>query len=462
MGHIQMSKQHLCRFWTALDSRRATYAFLGFGLLLRVAALGMAGSGALGNEAPGYYRTALQLLHQEEFSPYWPPGLPYYLYVVQRVLGESILVARASILPFYILFSVFLYRLARLITSRTAANLAVLVFAVYPPYIRYAFNPSTEYPAAAFLLGGLYFTIRAIRARSVGLTAAMGLCLGALTLIRPSCALFVLVVPVYFLLNAKQVRMAFVPVAVCSLLIAAWLVKAHSLTGRWVLINEANSENLFFGNNPYTPLFRTWPEGQAEIGFPAEFRELLQRIRNEPEEVRAHLYRRIALRHILSRPDLFIFRTLNRMRAYFGFPVHHGEPLGRYLGWIKPRWLLPLGLTALDVAFYWPIMALAIFCTFHHKFRLISGDPVVAILGAALVYALPYWVTFSQPRFNFPVVPLLAVLAVKFLDQWIQGPREQGFNLLSAPGRRRAALLGTLSLFAYIQLEWIAVFYFKV
>jgi 4-amino-4-deoxy-L-arabinose transferase-like glycosyltransferase len=388
--------------------------------------------------------------------------LPYYLYVFQRVFGESILVARASILPFYILFSVFLYRLARLITSRKAANVAVLVFAIYPPYIRYAFNPSTEYPAAAFLLGGLYFAIRAIRARSVGLAVVVGLCLGALSLIRPSSVLFVLVVPIYFLLNIKQVRMAFVPVAVCSLLIAVWLVKAHSLTGRWVLINEANSENLFFGNNPYTPLFRTWPEGQAEIGFPAEFRELLRRIRNEPAEVRGHLYRQIALHHIFSRPDLFFLRTLNRMRAYFGFPVHHGEPLWRYLGWIKPRWLLPLGLTALDVAFYWPIMALAIVCAFHHKFGLIRGDPVVAILGAALVYAMPYWVTFSQPRFNFPVVPLLAILAVKFLDQWAQGPREQAFGLLPTPWKRKAALLGALSLFAYIQLEWIAVFYLRV
>ena len=93
---------------------------------------------------------------------------------------------------------------------------------------------------------------------------------------------------------------------------------------------------------------------------------------------------------------------------------------------------------------------------------MISGDPVVAILGAALVYALPYWVTFSQPRFNFPVVPLLAILAVKFLDEWTQAPRSQVFEPPAAPGKRRALLVGALSLFAYIQLEWIVVFYFKV
>ena len=99
-----MLKEELRRFWTALDSRRATYTFLGFGLLLRLAALSMAGGGALENEAPGYYGTALQILHQEEFSPYWPPGVHYYLFVVLRVFGESLLVARASILLFYILF----------------------------------------------------------------------------------------------------------------------------------------------------------------------------------------------------------------------------------------------------------------------------------------------------------------------------------------------------------------------
>lgn len=457
-----MLRKCLVGFWAALELRRTLYPILCFGLVLRVAALALVGSAPLGNETPGYYRTALAILHNEEFPLYWPPGVPYYLYGVQWLLGESMLVARAAILPVYLVFSLFLYRLARTITTRRAANLLVLVFALYAPYVRYAFNPSTEYPAAALLAGLVYFAIRAVATRRPVHAIAAGVCIGALTLVRPSSALFLLVVPAYCVLVTKRARMAWIPLLLGSLAVSLWLVKAHHMSGRWVFVNESNAENLFFGNNPYTPLYRTWPEGQAEIGFPAGFRALLDRIRNEPDEIRGRSYLRVAVDHIISRPDLFLLRSVNRMRAYFGFPVHHGEPLKRISLLARHPWLVPLGLTVLDLMFYWPLMVLAILGIFSFLRRPTLDDPIVAIGGAVLLYAIPYWVSFSQPRFNFPVVPLLGVLAVKFLDVWTRRRASPIPGPVWASGKHRAAALATLIVFAYIQLEWIAVFYFKL
>ena len=454
--------ERLTTWWAALESRRAVYLFLGLGLLLRVAALAAVGSAALGNEAPGYYRMALAILHDEDVSLYWPPGVPYYLYACQRLLGEGIVVARASIIPLYVVFSIFLYRLARIIVSRRAASLLVLIFAVYPPYVRYAFNPSTEYPAAALLAGMLYFAIRAARTGKALFAIASGACGGALTLVRPSCVLFLLAVPMYCYLLTKRVRLAVIPFLVGSIVVSIWLVKAHSLGGRWVFINESNAENLFFGNNPYTPLYRTWPEGQAEIGFPPGFRKQLDLIRNEPEEIRGRSYMQIALGHITSRPDLFLLRSVNRMRAYFGFPVHHGEPLKRFSILARPPWLVPFALTVLDLMFYWPLMVLAILCVFSCLRAPVLDSPIAAIVAAAALYPLPYWISFSQPRFNFPVIPLLAVLAVKFLDFWAARSASQSAGSMLESGSRRVGAFATLILFAYIQLEWIAVFYFKV
>jgi len=155
-----------------IDSRRAIYAIVTFGLLLRVAALariggvtslGIVGGKEIYYENPAYDEMALQLLHHQTFQPYWPPGVPYYLLFWHRIFGEGMLAARASILLVYVGFSFALYALTKEISNRRAGNIAVLVFALYPSYIRFAFDPSTEFPAAACLIAIAFLTMIATR-----------------------------------------------------------------------------------------------------------------------------------------------------------------------------------------------------------------------------------------------------------------------------------------------------------
>jgi hypothetical protein len=74
------------------------------------------------------------------------------------------------------------------------------------------------------------------------------------------------------------------------------------------------------------------------------------------------------------------------------------------------------------------------------------------LLGAAFVYAAPCFLTCSQPRYNFPVVPLFAVFAFILLDALLNRPWRE----LIHPQRRLAMYL-TLAFFAYIQIEWIVI-----
>src|SRR5690348_1698478 len=113
-------------FLKFLEWNRAIYIILAMGLALRILALSLVSHIALRNEAPGYMTMAAQLLHHQNFEPYWPPGVPYYLYLVQKLFGESILVARASILPIYVAFTAFLYLLVKQAVTLRAANLAAL------------------------------------------------------------------------------------------------------------------------------------------------------------------------------------------------------------------------------------------------------------------------------------------------------------------------------------------------
>jgi 4-amino-4-deoxy-L-arabinose transferase-like glycosyltransferase len=437
-----------------LDSDRATYAIVGFGLILRIIALVMVGGRPLDTENPGYDQMALQLLRHENFSPYFPPGVPYLLLLSHTLFGDGLLVARATILPVYVGFSFVLVWLVREISTRRAGNLGALAFALYPTYVRWSFSPTTEYPAAACLVAVVYLEVLTERRRSYALGAALGFFLGALVLIRASSLPLIILAPLYLFLKARRLRLALTPLLVSLILISAWVWKAYAMTGRLIMINDSNWQNFFFTNNPDTPLYNTCPGGEVEWE-PSKVPAMLHDIETKPDDVQQRLYRDIALHHIASRPDLFLLRTVNRFRTYFGFPIHRGEPLVKYFHLSRGRGLIGVVITTLDLCFYWPIMVLAIVFLGNFTKPFISTDYLVVILGAAVAYALPYWLSCSQPRYNFPVLPLFAVFAAMLADALLERSRADVLQpLLHSTYRRRATLLA-LALFAYIQIEWI-------
>src|SRR6185437_376451 len=204
-------------YFSLLDSSRAIYVLAGLGLLLRIIPLAMVGGRYLAHENPSYDTMAQQLIAHAKFSPYWPPGLPYYLALFHEMFGSGMLVARASILVLYAGFSFALYALVKELSSRRAGNLAALVFAFYPSYIRYSFNPSTEYPTVVCLLLIVYLTILMVRRRWYTLAPVLGLVLGALALIRANSLGLAIAVPVYLLFKTRRWSVALVPVMMASL-----------------------------------------------------------------------------------------------------------------------------------------------------------------------------------------------------------------------------------------------------
>jgi hypothetical protein len=222
--------------------------------------------------------------------------------------------------------------------------------------------------------------------------ALTGLALGALILVRPSSLLVAAFVCYYLFKQLRSMRIALAPLAVAAILVSAWLWKAYTLTGQFVPINASNSQNFFWGNNPYTPLYATWGEAQGELGISEGYRSLLAEIDREPPQVRDRLYTTLALRYIISKPGLFVLRTFNRARAYFGFPVHYAEPLKNVFG-RQTRMRASIAITLMDVFFYWTILALAIVFLFNGENSSFAPDYRLGLLGTAAAYALPYWVS---------------------------------------------------------------------
>jgi 4-amino-4-deoxy-L-arabinose transferase-like glycosyltransferase len=435
-----------------LESPWAKYFVVAFGLLIRIIALARIGGRFLYYENTAYDRMAVEFLHNVKFSPYWPPGVPYYLMLAHMVFGEGLLVARASILLIYVAFSFGLYALVRELWSRRAANIAVLTFVLYPSYIRWSFNPSTEYPAAACLVAIVWLTAVTIRKRSAGVAVELGLLLGVLALVRGSSLGLVILVPVFVFYRTRVFTLAVVPLLIAAIPISAWLWKVHDMTGRFVMINESNAENFFQSNNAYTPLYNTCIGGPVPWNVPPQFTALERDIECQQPAQQQQTYRRLAIQHIFSRPDLFLLRSFNRFRAFFCFPIHRGEPLtGRANSSPSHGWL-GMAITAFELCFYWPIMILAIIFYFNLANFGFDSKNALLLLGTIFIYAFPCFLTCSQPRYNFPVVPVFAVFACIFLDTLIDKPWRE----LVVP-RQKLAMILTLAFFAYIQIEWMVI-----
>ena len=440
-----------------LDSPRAIYCIVGLGLLIRLIPLILVGGKFLAHENPSYDAMAWQLIHGSKFSPYWPPGLPYYLAFFHVIFGPGMLVARASMLAIYTAFSLLLYALVKDLSSRRAANLAVLAFALYPSYVRYAFNPSTEYPTAFCLLGIAYMTILLTRAPHWWHAAALGLVLGALALVRPNSLGLALIVPACLVFKTRKWGAAVTSVAVSSILVGAWLWKAHELAAHFVLFNDSNEENFVFANHPDTPLHVSCRDCPQEWRVPASFLRLEHEIDYKPTPERQRVLRDATIHYVFSRPDLFLVRIVNRLRAYFTFPVHYADPFRRSkMGAFMRGWLGGV-ITIAELCFFWPIMILAIVFCFNLPNFAKAREPAIAMLGIAAVYAVPCWLTWSQARYAFPVIPFFAVFALVLLDALFEKPWREVLRPVLVSTPRRTTLLLTLAFFAYIQIEWIAL-----
>jgi 4-amino-4-deoxy-L-arabinose transferase-like glycosyltransferase len=441
--------------WRRLGSWPALFAFAGLGMLLRVLALLKLSGLPLASDALSYHMMALQLERGESFASYWPPGLPLYLASIYRIFGGTELAGRASMLLFFLLFSLGIYLLVRKLCSKTAANIAVLIFSIYPAHVHHSIEPLTQLPIATYLVWVAYVSIRlSEKTGRRGRAAFLGAILGLLVLTRASSFLLALVVPAYLLLRTREVRMALIPLAVSGVIVFGWVLKSHEMTGRWIFVNEANSLNFFFGNNPYTPLYKTWWLGshdEEDSGAPAAYTEILESIRCKPPEVRDRLYLEEALTHIAHRPDLFLVRTANRVRCYFAFDTYTGGYLIKQYSVDKKAGMLIL---MLDAFFYCAVMVAAMVGLFGFSRGSPSAGNTLLLLLLAGCYALPYWLSFAHPTYHFPVVPLFGVLA-SCLAGSVMSPRQAGARRpWSISAKRKYVLIAVLLAFAYIQIEW--------
>jgi len=272
---------------------------------------------------------------------------------------------------------------------------------------------------------------------------------------RPSALLLAVGVPVFIAVRWRSVRGGLVALGVAAAVVAPWMVKARAMTGDFIFVNCATSRNLYLGNSPWTPLYKTWWFGSHDeaASVPAAFAEQDAAVRALPPGEADAAFRKLAVEHIESRPGLFAIRTLNRMRTYFAFDTYAGTVLVKFNK--LPR-ALGLSVIALDAAFYVALMTLSL-VAFHAPRGLRTGRVTRAtLLWLVAGYAIPYWVSFSHPTYHIPVVPLLAVPAAALLAQ-VLGMERVELAEAMANLRRRRSIAFAVVVFLAIQGEWAVV-----
>jgi hypothetical protein len=334
-----------------------------------------------------------------------------------------------------------------------------LAFAIYPLHVLFSVEPLTELPASLVLLISMSLVLAICAGSGVWDFILLGLTLGLLILIRPSTLLMLIFLPLYLGVRFRKWLASALVAVIPALMITVWILTIYNSTGHFVMINFSSTQNVYLGNSPYTPLYRTWwltTHNNDESQLPDGYRAMNTEIMHLPWYQQNALYRRVALESITSRPDLFAIRTFNRMRVYFAFDSYTGSLLlNRYYAGRK----LAFAAILLDGSLYILLTFSAVLFLFT-----VSRDserfwPTLTIVGMILIYAGPYFFSVSHPVYHFPIVSLMGLFAAALWSDILDG-RTSLDGAIFGRGARQIATTLAMALFAYIQVEYAVVMYF--
>lgn len=406
------------------------------GIIIRLMYAFWLGEELLTGDAFFYIDTAKSILAGESYLPEWPPALPYYLSVFGLLFGQSLWTWVFAMLLLYLFFNWVWKNTAALFLDKKWVNLGMLVFVLMPAFVHYSVAPLSQLPLAIIILALVYLLHKNGLAWQMGFLLSLGVLFrsGTLSLIP----LFLIYFPV------KKRSHDLVPFLLSFLfLIGIWQYKSWQMTERFVWINDFNTYNLYVGNNPWTPDYKTWWLGSHDERRNPEFQAYYQEIdslRSLDIRVQSEAFASLALGHIQKEWPLFLLRGSNKFRAFFAFDTYTGARL-----YAKNR---PLGLIAIliDGGIYVLFGCLAILSLVKKKPSVFEADLLYLMLGIIFFYAIPYVLAFAHPTYHFPHIPLFVLFALK-------GIEEAGIKELSQKSKLSHTFV--LSLFLFIQLEWI-------
>ncbi len=186
-----------------------------------------------------------------------------------------------------------------------------------------------------------------------------------------------------------------------------------SLNAGWALCTK-NEMNYLVGNNPYTPHYKTWQLGESPANLKPEFQAYLSPFHGKDIPRSAMVTE--AIRYICERPDIFLLRTANRLRAYWGFDyVATAEPYKMWMAAAGGKMSMGskagvLALFCSEGGGYCLIMCLAIGGLFLFP-RCMDGRYAAFLVAITAAYQFPYALTLCNGCYHAPVMGFMLCFA---------------------------------------------------
>lgn len=447
---------------SVLPGRRLWLWLIGVAAAARALfAFGVLGSMPLVSDADAYGQQAAAMVHGTAAGAYyWPPGTSYLLAGGYAIFGVHEWVAHLLMVLLGVVSVVTTTLIAaRVLRDRRAVIFTGFIVALAPEMAIMAAQP---YSLELTLVGVNLTILGALYAHDTGrmrwyALAGVGLGIGALARMSTLSLLLPLAVAAIVIVLRRrreggqrgELGRLVAGAALLLLCTAALLYPAarhnHAAGAGWTV--AVNGEiNTWLGNNPYTPDYKTWWLAQHETAdFPPATQAYLKRfqIAIPPTRAQRTQVRDEARRYMLGHPGVTALRTVNRVRAFWGFPYTVANTVKAFWGKSK----LSFALVALGAAGYvlFALLAIAGLVFARANFR---RRRMTFVLGAVLAFQVPYAIVFAAGHWHYPVLGLVAPLAGAGLA-WLYESRARFRTLLHSP-----VFLIAAALFLAIQAEY--------
>lgn len=347
---------------------------------------------------------AAGLGYQESGTPtsYWPPGYPFALSIIYRLVGHSILAGMLFNAVLGVAICMLTYKIAIIFVGETRAKLAGIFVALFPSQIFYTNVLGSELLFTALFLVIVYLFVRD-QSRNSGLVnaAVLGLIIGLTALVRPLILPFLIVMFLAWLISRVSPRRAMMlfgtALLFSAIAILPWTIRNSIQMDAPTLISTNGGINFWIGNNP---------EATGRYWFPQDGPLNTEAFKGEAERDREGY--RLGMEFILQHPVDALSLIPRKIYYLIG-----DDTSGAYWATTELERSLPLlsqwALVSISKYYYFAIITLAVMS--------------LALLGewrrhpgVVLLLTLAYWVAlhvvfFGSDRFHFPLVPLLAIAA---------------------------------------------------
>ncbi|MFS0838715.1 ArnT family glycosyltransferase [Paenibacillus sp. 1P03SA] len=345
-------------------------------------------------DAMFYSRMANQFLetgilgyNQTEPNAYVTPGFPLLLSAVYAMFGADPLGFQLTQVAFSVLTVWVVYRIARKYLSETFSLIGAACMAVYPSFIYANGLLLTEATFTLLLASFLLVLLEGLQSGRRSTLTAAGVLLGMSVLVRPTPAVLVLPLAVYFarkLPSRKLIVQALMYVGFSSFIVVLpWWIRNFLLYGEPVLFSTSGNNPLLWGVHPYL------------IGWENTFQSIYQL--NPSELERNALWGEKAkemFQSQLPQASFIEWFLMGKLNSFWKIPwVENGE-----IAHLLEKWRNPLHL--LIVAGGWLGLTASV----------LRKHSIALLALVVVVYTVMHQIMLPIPRYAYPIMPYIIIL----------------------------------------------------